>query len=253
MKTQTNDLRKVLLVFGILASVAGTALADVVTYQFGTSDQRANISFESVTDFETVLGSTNQVTGYVKSDLAKGKAQIELQVPVASFNTGIAMRDEHLRSAGWLDAEKYPVITFVSNGAKKSGENDWSVDGKFTMHGVTKNIEAKVNVRLIPRDVAKQAGLEAGDWLKVATTFEVKLSDYGVKIPKMAAAKVNDTWKVTFLAYANSVSQPVAMNPCNPCGGKKAVVAANPCNPCAGKKAMAAANPCNPCVAKKDQ
>lgn len=212
MKVATGCLMGVLLAVGILAGFEGPAQAEETIYKFGISYQRTNISFESVTEFETVLGSSNQVSGQVKMDVNQGTAQIELEVPVTSLNTGIAMRDEHLRSEGWLDAEKHPVVSFVSKRARMTGQEKWTVNGDLTIHGVTKNIGAEVNVRLIPLEVAQLAGLEHGDWMKVSTTFDIKLSDFGVQIPKMAAAKINEVWKVKFQAFANSAPGPMAMN-----------------------------------------
>ena len=103
-------------------------------YHFGISDQRTNITFQSETDFETVLGSTRKLTGTVTADFDQGKAEIAVTVPVSSLRTGIDMRDEHLRSPMWLDADRYPEISFVSTDSKKIGRDRWRVSGTFTLH-----------------------------------------------------------------------------------------------------------------------
>jgi polyisoprenoid-binding protein YceI len=239
MKTQRFQTTIAAIALSALVMSAGGSSAKEETYHFGVSDQRSNITFESVTDFETVLGSTHKLMGHVTTDMRQGNAEVELIVPVASLKTGIDMRDDHLRSPMWLDAETFPTISFASTEVKKQRGSKWSVEGEFTLHGVTRDIKTKADVRQIPMDLAKKAGLEDGNWVKVTTEFELKLSDYGVMIPKMAAAKVSDTWKVTYVAYASTAAGQHAMNPC---GAKTA--AKNPCNPC-GK--MAAKNPCNPC------
>ena len=209
--------RKVFLNLAVLAltviSAAAVAQAAERTYELGSSPQLTNITFTSVTDFETVLGSTNQLTGQVTTDLTT--AQIELAIPVASLATGIDLRDEHLRSAGWLDAEKFPMISFTSREAKLTGEGEYLVRGDFTLHGVTRPLEARVQVRPIAAEVAQKAGMAAKDWLKITTKFEVNLSDHGVKIPDMAAAKVNDTWQVTFSVFAGAAQDGLAMQPHN--------------------------------------
>jgi len=174
------------------------------TYYFGTSAQRTNITFESTTDFEVILGTANQADGMIRADLEKGTGSVEISVPVASLRTGIELRDEHMRSAGWLDAEKYPQISFTSDNVKQGDDGLWKAVGTFSLHGVSKPLAADVEVREIPAELASKAGLEAGDWLRISTAFEVKLSDFGVKIPDMAAAKVNDTWKIKVLAFTNS-------------------------------------------------
>lgn len=197
--------RKFAITAGLtLALAVSGAFAADTTYYFGTSNQRTNIIFESQTDFETVLGSTNQISGTVAGDLQKGTGTISVQVPVSTLKTGIDMRDEHLRSSMWLDAEKFPKITFTSTSARRLRGNAWEVRGVFTLHGVSREVTVKAEVRPVPASVAKAAGLEDGDWVRLSAPFTIKLSDFGVMIPPMAAAKVNDVWTVKLLAWANT-------------------------------------------------
>jgi polyisoprenoid-binding protein YceI len=216
--------------------------------------QRSYITFESEADVETIHGTSNELKGTVRADLKGEKAQVKLEVPVASLNTGIDLRDQHLKSSMWLDAEKHPNITFTSKKIEKAGKNEWKIRGAFTMHGVTKNLDVRADVREISRKLAEKSGLGKGEWVKVSVPFKVKLSEFGVRVPKKLAARVNDTWDVRVVAFASTIAGKkgvAAMNPCNPCGGKKAAKAMNPCNPCDGKKATSAMNPCNPCGGKK--
>ena len=262
MKQAFQDVRTLLVGYGVLLGVAGGAVAEEETYHFGVSDQRSNVTFESRTDFETILGSTNKLRGKVKVDFDRRVGKVSLQVPVASLRTGIEMRDEHLSSPMWLDAKKYPFIAFRSTSVTPDKGDRWLVRGKFTLHGITKSVAAYADVRRIPQRLAKKAGLESGKWIKVKTYFSVQLSDFGVEIPKMAAAKVSDVWKVRVTAFATTEPPLLAQNPrrtggkaavnpcdpCNPCGGKQAAAnPCNPCNPCGGKQATNPCNPCNPC------
>ena len=193
-----------MLAVAMLAGATQQALAVERTYQFGVSDQRTNITFQSETDFEVVLGSTRSLSGNVTADLKGGRAQVELEVPLSSLRTGIELRDQHLLSPMWLDAEKYPNISFVSNKAKRLSGSKWKIEGTFTMHGVSREMTVKADVREIPAAAAKKAGLEDGDWVRVTVPFQVKLSDFGVEIPEMASAKVNDTWRVQVQAFATT-------------------------------------------------
>ena len=69
-----------------------------------------------------------------------------------------------------------------------------------------------------------------GDLLAGRAKFEVALADYGVKGMKgVVGAKVSETISVKLSFTASSHTPEMAMNPCNPCGGKKKM---NPCNPC---------------------
>ncbi|MBU1700401.1 MAG: YceI family protein [Candidatus Eisenbacteria bacterium] len=202
MKTKWIGSLAALVALIILSSLSSAALAAEKSYVFGKSDQRTNISFQSDTDFEVIVGTSVKSSGDVTADFEKETAKVNISVPVASLKTGIDMRDEHMRSPGWLDAAQFPSITFVSSSVKLMSGMSWEVKGMFTMHGVSKEIMTTAEVRQIPADAAIKAGLEPGEWIKVTAPFNVKLSDFGVKIPDMAAAKVNDTWKVTFTGYA---------------------------------------------------
>ena len=135
-----------LLTLVMLLGVKGSAHAADKTYHLGVIasgmdlSQRSYVTFESQADVETIHGITNQLSGVVTADLKKGQAKINLDVPVASLRTGIDLRDEHLRSPNWLDADNYPKITFVSKKVKKVSKKQWKVSGTFTFHGVSKDI-----------------------------------------------------------------------------------------------------------------
>ena len=152
-------------------------------------------------DVEDIVGSSNQVKGWVKRGSA-GRITFALQVPVSSLKTGIAMRDEHLRSKMWLDAAGHPNLRFKGTKARKLSRGKWRVSGHFTMRGVTKAQTVDVSVRQIPSSIASRAGLGQANWLRVRAAFSVRLSDFGIKIPGMAAAKVNDRWTVKISLFA---------------------------------------------------
>ena len=64
---------------------------------------------------------------------------VEIEAKAASITTGTPDRDNHLRSADFLDAEQYPLVTFRSTGLEPSGE-DWKLTGDLTIRGVTKPV-----------------------------------------------------------------------------------------------------------------
>lgn len=66
------------------------------------------------------------------------KASMAVTLSVASINTGIDKRDNHLRSADFFEAATYPEITFRSTVVKKTGANSYSVTGKLTIKKTTK-------------------------------------------------------------------------------------------------------------------
>ena len=66
-------------------------------------------------------------------------AKVELSGEVSSINTANEMRDNHLKSADFFDAEKFPKFTFVSKSFTKvpKSKNEYKVVGDLTLHGVT--------------------------------------------------------------------------------------------------------------------
>lgn len=70
------------------------------------------------------------------------KSSVTVTIDAASIDTGIAKRDEHLRSADFFDVQKYPTITFQSDRIekRKKGKNWYVAVGTFTLHGVSKEI-----------------------------------------------------------------------------------------------------------------
>lgn len=169
-------------------------------YKFGLFAQNTNVTIESKTELETVITQTNVVGGTAVIDFVEGRGKVKMVVPVRSLRTGIAMRDEHLRSPMWLDAEKFKTIEFASTTAVKAGDKLWTVEGNFTMHGVTKKITTEVSVQGVPPHVLKGTGFDSKGkaGMHFRATFTVKLSDFGVVMPPPAADKVSDELTITF-------------------------------------------------------
>lgn len=71
-------------------------------------------------------------------------AVIEMTAETKSIDTDIEMRDNDLRSDKWLDAEKFPTITFKSLSFKKINGNNYKLLGNLTIHGITKFVSLDV-------------------------------------------------------------------------------------------------------------
>jgi len=193
-------------------AIAAPALAQV-HYDIGRNgENKINISWESRATVETIIGRTVQAEGLVKweaSDLSK--SSISISVPVASFKTGIDLRDEHLRSSQWMDAAGYPEIRFQTTDIKPvEGKTDtYALTGTFTCHGVDKTRTLEAVIRLMPA----QKGLEQygylGDIAHLQARFEVPLADHNIKIPaNLAGVKVAPTVTCTVDIFAFTNNKP---------------------------------------------
>jgi polyisoprenoid-binding protein YceI len=68
------------------------------------------------------------------------KSSVEITIDAASINTREPQRDEHLRSADFLDVAKYPTLTFRSKRIEPLGPEEFKVTGDLTIHGATKEV-----------------------------------------------------------------------------------------------------------------
>src|SRR4029077_5013794 len=75
-----------------------------------------------------------------------GTPSVSAEIAVASGATGNEQPDGHLKTADFFDVEKYPTASFVSTGVRADGD-DYVLDGEFTLRGVTKPIELKLEIK----------------------------------------------------------------------------------------------------------
>jgi len=90
--------------------------------------------------FSTVRGRFREFNGHLESDENNTPTAIELTIQTASIDTGVEDRDNHLRSADFFDAEKFPEITFRSTEIEHVSGNNYRVTGDLDMHGVSKPV-----------------------------------------------------------------------------------------------------------------
>jgi polyisoprenoid-binding protein YceI len=122
-----------------------------------------------------VYGRFTDVAGTVVVDAADlEKSSMSVTVKVGSVNTDNAKRDEHLRGPEFFNVKEFPTATFQSTAFKKTGDDEYDVTGKFTLHGVTKTIVVPVKNTGAGKDGA--GNLRTGG----ESVFTIKRSDYGV-------------------------------------------------------------------------
>lgn len=93
-------------------------------------------------------GNFDEFSGTLHYDAQNpAQSRVEFTIQAASIDTDNEKRDQHLRSADFFNAEKYPTITFKSTKIEPAGkEGYYKVTGDFTMHGVTKSIVVDAEV-----------------------------------------------------------------------------------------------------------
>lgn len=88
-----------------------------------------------------VKGQFTNVKGAVAlNDSEITDSQVEATIDAASLTTREPQRDAHLRSADFFDVEKFPTLSFKSTRIRRAGDDELSVTGELTIHGVTREV-----------------------------------------------------------------------------------------------------------------
>ena len=96
-----------------------------------------------------VHGELSDITGTVEYDKDNpGHSKIDATIGVNSLTTKNDQRDAHLKSADFLEAEKYPTITFQSTSMIVEGTDSFNISGLLTIKGVTKTVTLSSEISL---------------------------------------------------------------------------------------------------------
>jgi polyisoprenoid-binding protein YceI len=98
-------------------------------------------------------------------------ATVTIHISPGSVSTGIAARDDHLRTADFFDAAKFPLATFESTNLVRVSNTTGKLSGLFSLHGVTKPVTLAVTLRT--------PDLNA-DRLNFSAAGTLKRSDFGM-------------------------------------------------------------------------
>jgi polyisoprenoid-binding protein YceI len=132
----------------VLVMLAGSAPAKAESLRFRIQPEASEITFRATSRLMNAEGHFGRFSGDVVADPAgPGGAQISVTIDAASLDTGIEMRDKHLRSADFFDIERFPTIAFQSVRVESAGRRA-TVMGHLTLHGVTREIAVPVDVQI---------------------------------------------------------------------------------------------------------
>ena len=80
------------------------------------------------------------------------RAVVDVVIDPASIDTGVRRRDEHLRSAEYLDVKRYPTITFMARQVSAEPNWRWRVTGGLTIRNITREVTLAVERNSCARD-----------------------------------------------------------------------------------------------------
>lgn len=139
----------------VLAAGAAAAGAQTADWKLDPSHSEADFAIKHMA-VSTVHGSFRGVSGVVHLDPADlKKSSVDASIDVTTVDTGIAARDNHLKSPDFFDVAKFPTLTFKSTSVTKTS-GGYEVKGDLTLHGVTKPVV--LNMEAPTKEVTDQRG-----------------------------------------------------------------------------------------------
>jgi len=136
-------MKKQLLAMLLGALVAAPAFA-AESY---TIDSSHTLPMYEINHFNwsTQRGRFNKVSGKITLDRAAKSGSMDVTIDVASIDSGVAKLDEHLLSEDFFNVAKHPTMRFKSDKIIFEGDKPKSVQGQFTMLGVTKPVTIAID------------------------------------------------------------------------------------------------------------
>jgi polyisoprenoid-binding protein YceI len=120
-----------------------TQKENVTLWKIDPAHSSVNFSIRHMM-FSKVNGGFSKFSGNLRLDNKDpSKSSVDAFIETASIDTREDKRDEHLRSAEFFDAQKYPTIEFRSKRVERNGEGI-KVIGDLDLHGVTKEVALHV-------------------------------------------------------------------------------------------------------------
>lgn len=117
----------------------GTSTLSAAIYKVDVSHSTVGFKVKHMM-ISTVTGKFGNFSGSYELDKGQFKS-LKGEIKAASIDTGIAKRDDHLRSADFFDSAKFGDINFVMTGATKE-----KMTGNLTIRGVTKKVTLDIDM-----------------------------------------------------------------------------------------------------------
>ncbi|HLY31159.1 MAG TPA: YceI family protein [Ktedonobacterales bacterium] len=152
----------------------------------------------------TVRGHFKSVRGSIILDEADpSRSSVEVEIDANSLYSGVDYRDNHLRSADFLEVEKFPTITFKSTRVEPQDATHAKVIGNLTIRDVTREVtldteltgrgknpmgqevaafEAKTTINRKDFGLNWNVALETGGFL-VGDIIRIEIATEGIKQP----------------------------------------------------------------------
>jgi polyisoprenoid-binding protein YceI len=184
-----------------LVTLAGAVLAAPQAFDFKDPKGINNAGFKLDAPLEAINGSASGVSGVVTFDPENpGATKGKIVVATGSLMLPNPMQRTHMLSDKWLDATRFPEISFESKAFKNvqtAGDTTTAnVTGTFTLKGVSKELTVPVKLTYLKDKLGQRVPNQKGDLLVIRSNFTIKRSDFNV-MPGQFEDKVSDNIELT--------------------------------------------------------
>ncbi|MER6101221.1 YceI family protein [Streptomyces sp. NPDC001832] len=112
------------------------------------------------------------------------QSRVDAVISAASIDTSNGMRDKHLRSPDFLDSDRFPEITYRSNGLTPTGPDRWLVHGELSLHGVVRPVD--LNLSYLGTGPDPWGGMRAA----FNATVELRREDFAMNYNQVVQAGI---------------------------------------------------------------
>ena len=188
----------------IFLAAAGILHAAPQEFDFKDTKGVNNVSFKTEAPVETIKGNATGISGKVTFDPANpGAVRGKIVLATSSLHVPNPRMNEHLHGGQWLDAAKFPEISFEALSAKdiktEGNVTTANIVGKMTIKGTTHDVTLPVTMSYLKDKLKQRSGVD-GDLLVLRSTFIVKRSDYGINPGQLLNKVSNDIQLVLGIA-----------------------------------------------------
>jgi polyisoprenoid-binding protein YceI len=175
----------------VLASFLAPPPASSQPIQATVDSSRSVIDYTGSAVAHDWTGTSRAVTGEITlNPEAPDSSRVQIQAPVASFDSGNDRRDRKMRRV--TEASRYPLVRFRSDDVRPDSwgrsadgfAGRWRTTGQLTFHGRTHDVEALVTVRTTKDSVFAR------------TRFPVSLTQFDVDRPELLFVPIADTIRI---------------------------------------------------------
>lgn len=179
-------MKRLLSLLAVTLGLFSTTHADVEVYKIDPVHSSVGFNIRHI--LSKFTSSFTKINGAITVDRDNlEKSSVEATVEIASISTHDEKRDNHIRSADFFDAAKFPTATFKSKSWKKTGESTFEITGDLTIKDVTKEVVFHATLNGFAPGMAPGSTISGWE----ATTV-IKKSDFGVAGPAMLSKVLGD-------------------------------------------------------------